>query len=191
MKGLQFTKKDENFDKSLDGAEFKLYKKVGGKETEVSGLTKNGAVFTLDKFVKPEDGAEYYIKETKAPVGYTRIETPIPVTLNITDTYKPKPEGTETDTKPADTVIYDWTEKANLTLGEDYTKLVNEDGEDIGHIDTYSVTGMSYYFIMNNPGATLPSTGGIGTYVIYITGMALVLGSGAMLIRRKRLSRRG
>ena len=168
-----------------------MYKKVGAEETEVSGLTKNGSVFTLDRFVKPEAGAQYYIKETKAPEGYTLIKTPIPVSLYITDTYTPKPDGTATDTKPEGTVIYDWTQKAKLSLGADYTRLVDKDGTEIGHLDADSETGMSYYFIMNNPGAVLPSTGGIGTYVIYITGMALVLGSGAMLIRRRRPSCRG
>lgn len=191
VKGLQFTKKDEKFEKSLEGAEFKLYKKVGDTETEISDVTRNGAVFTINTIAKPEEGAQYYIKETKAPDGYNLIETPIPVALNITDTYTPKPDGTATDIKPADTVIYDWKQEATVTLGEGYTKLVDKDGKEIGHLDADSVTGMSYYFIMNNPGAVLPQTGGIGTYVIYITGLVLVLGSGAMLIRRRRPSHRG
>ena len=119
-------------------------------------------------------------------MGYTLIETPIPVTLNITDTYTPKPDGQKTDVKPDDSVIYDWTQKANLSLGEGYTKLVDKDGREIGHLDTDSVTGMSYYFIMNNPGAVLPISGGPGTTMIYLLGIALIMGSGAMIIRKKR-----
>lgn len=40
----------------------------------------------------------------------------------------------------------------------------------------------------NNKGATLPSTGGIGTTIFYIIGAILVIGAGMFLVIRKRMS---
>ena len=40
----------------------------------------------------------------------------------------------------------------------------------------------------NNKGATLPSTGGIGTTIFYIIGAILVIGAGMFLVVRKRMS---
>ncbi len=40
--------------------------------------------------------------------------------------------------------------------------------------------------IVNEPGSSLPSTGGRGTALYYIAGLILILGSGAMLANRSR-----
>ena len=40
--------------------------------------------------------------------------------------------------------------------------------------------------VLNNSGAILPSTGGMGTTLIYLIGGALVLGSGFVLANKKR-----
>ena len=42
--------------------------------------------------------------------------------------------------------------------------------------------------IENNKGATLPSTGGIGTTIFYIVGSLLVVGAGILLVTRKRMT---
>lgn len=42
--------------------------------------------------------------------------------------------------------------------------------------------------VVNNKGATLPGTGGIGTTIFYISGGVLVLGAGVVLITKKRMS---
>ena len=39
---------------------------------------------------------------------------------------------------------------------------------------------------LNNKGSLLPSTGGMGTTLIYLIGGALVLGSGIVLANKKR-----
>jgi len=41
--------------------------------------------------------------------------------------------------------------------------------------------------IANNQGATLPSTGGIGTTIFYILGAILVIGGGVVLVTRRRI----
>lgn len=185
VKSLHITKKDENFDKDLDDAEFKLFMVKGGQTSEV-GLVKNGAVFTVQNFV-PEDGAEYYLKETKAPDGYNLLTENIPVSLIISNTYTVKPDGTPSATPPAGNEIYDWTQTATLSLGPDYTRVVSEDGDPIGHVVTDSTTGYVYYQILNNPGAVLPNTGGIGTTWLYIFGTALtVIGFVGFILGQKR-----
>jgi len=40
--------------------------------------------------------------------------------------------------------------------------------------------------VVNNSGTLLPSTGGMGTTLIYLVGGALVLGSGFVLANKKR-----
>ena len=42
--------------------------------------------------------------------------------------------------------------------------------------------------IENKSGATLPSTGGIGTTLFYIVGAILVAGAGILLVTRRRMS---
>ncbi|MDO4192878.1 MAG: SpaH/EbpB family LPXTG-anchored major pilin [Erysipelotrichaceae bacterium] len=41
--------------------------------------------------------------------------------------------------------------------------------------------------VENNKGTTLPSTGGIGTTLFYVIGAALVLGSGVLMVSKKRM----
>lgn len=43
--------------------------------------------------------------------------------------------------------------------------------------------------IVNNKGATLPGTGGIGTTIFYIVGGVLVVGAGVLLITKKRMAK--
>lgn len=42
--------------------------------------------------------------------------------------------------------------------------------------------------VFNNKGTELPSTGGIGTTLFYVIGAALVLGSGVLMVSKKRMS---
>ena len=50
------------------------------------------------------------------------------------------------------------------------------------------VSGEIFGQIVNEKGATLPSTGGIGTTIFHIAGAALVLGAGILLISKKRMN---
>lgn len=49
---------------------------------------------------------------------------------------------------------------------------------------------MGGYEIVNQAGALLPSTGGIGTTIFYVVGGILVVGAGVLLITKKRMSAR-
>ena len=56
--------------------------------------------------------------------------------------------------------------------------------EDTTEGDTLVVTQP----VENNAGATLPSTGGIGTTIFYIIGAILVIGAGVVLVTRRRMN---
>ncbi len=42
--------------------------------------------------------------------------------------------------------------------------------------------------VVNNKGTTLPSTGGMGTTILYIVGAVLVIGAGVVLFTKRRMS---
>lgn len=45
--------------------------------------------------------------------------------------------------------------------------------------------------VANNSGSTLPSTGGMGTTILYTIGIILVLGAGVLLVTKRRMSAEG
>ncbi len=62
----------------------------------------------------------------------------------------------------------------------------------LGKVETNEVDGKTVYLsgglrVENLTGAELPSTGGIGTTIFYITGGALALGAGILLVTKKRM----
>jgi len=105
------------------------------------------------------DAGTYYLEETGAPSGYNRLTDPIAVT--ITPTYDGTPKVLDT---------------LSGTVGGEVATADKDEGE---------ITVQ----VANNKGATLPSTGGIGTKIFYILGGTLVIGSGAALVIKKRMSK--
>jgi len=57
---------------------------------------------------------------------------------------------------------------------------VTVDGEELGD-------GVYKFDVVNNAGAVLPSTGGIGTTIFYVIGSLLVIGAGVVLVTRRRM----
>lgn len=57
----------------------------------------------------------------------------------------------------------------------------------IGDAETH-VTSMEIN-VVNNSGATLPETGGIGTTIFYAAGALLVVGAGVLLVTKKRMNK--
>ena len=53
-------------------------------------------------------------------------------------------------------------------------------------VDDKSITGTDVK-VLNQTGSILPSTGGMGTTLFYIFGAILVIGSGVVLITKKRM----
>lgn len=171
------TKYSENTDEQnlLPGAEFKLYKtKTGtGKDAEYSNEVKLIYDSALKAYrpVKGDETAEamvsgdgenagkfnivgldhgnYYLVETKAPVGYKELTDAIEVVINATHI--------EENSRPAE-----------VTFTNDSQHMNNN--------------------IINKMGASLPTTGGIGTTIFYVVGAVLMFGAAILLVTKKRMS---
>lgn len=103
------------------------------------------------------DAGVYVLTETKTPAGFNTMK---PVTLTITAVHEPladNPQLKELHVAPAKNVTID---------------------VEAGTIDAA---------IINYGGTTLPSTGGMGTTIFYVTGAILVAGAGIILITKKRM----
>ncbi|MDD6283165.1 MAG: prealbumin-like fold domain-containing protein, partial [Oribacterium sp.] len=148
--------------KSLAGAAFKLEKKKSdGTYATVKEFT--AGTDTRFEFNGLDDG-NYKLTETTTPAGYNTIN-PIEFTISA-----------EHDTDSADPKLTRLS--GNATSGEaTFTA-----DKDAGSLTTN---------VVNNQGINLPTTGGMGTRVLYAGGAAMIL-VGAMIIRYviKRLNAR-
>ncbi len=73
------------------------------------------------------------------------------------------------------------TSAITITIAEDGT--VSISGDTQGSLSGGTIT------VVNNAGAILPGTGGIGTTLFYIVGIVLVLGAAVVFVTKKRLDR--
>ena len=206
-KALRITKVNEDSTRVLTGAEFALYRTARTAETSetlnVNGI--DGQYHLVDKLVCDEHGIagrsftamdklalgeQYCLVETKAPLGYNMLTKPIPVTFTISEVYQSVPGGQALDQQPENDA-YNWTQSAVLRLETDGIsgiKRVDESGTDLTNtgLDATSTVETVYYKIANNPGVSLPSTGGPGTLLYTVTGVLMILGAAVLLVRRQR-----
>ena len=187
---LDVTKVDgQDAEKKLANAEFvllnsdktKVAKVADGKFVEwadVPAASKDGTITYPEgtKLVSGEDGkfviagldaGTYYLRETKAPAGYNLLKNDISVTITAT--------LDKTENNPALTEL-------KLSVKDDKTGA--EATESNGSVDT----GIVETNVMNNSGAQLPETGGMGTTLFYVLGGILVLVAIILLVTRKRMS---
>lgn len=155
---------------------FKFYKDKKNSDKE-TGLA--GAVFTLSKNgtnpIKLIDKGSntYRVAKTDETNTITEVITPDNGRFTIQGlgagtyylTETKQPEGYNKLSGPV-TVVID--ENGKVTVGND-TNPVDEVG------------------VENKTGTVLPSTGGMGTTMIYLIGGALVLGSGVVLVTKRRV----
>lgn len=184
--GLDVTKVDgKNNATKLSGAEFvllnsnktKVAKFDNGKfvkwtdvadAKETSGNFKSEYVLTSDTYgkfvIKGLDSGIYYLKEIKAPATYNLLKEEIKIEIISTI-------GTEED--------------AGSLTG---LKIKVDDGDaENGNVST----GIVSTEVINNSGAQLPETGGIGTTIFYIVGGVLFVGAAVLLIVKRRMSMKG
>lgn len=163
-------KVDQN-DKALKGAKFTLKKvKVDGNgnptEEVVKTYTYSEESDTTTFTFKGLDDGTYKLEETETPSGYNTIE-PIVFTVNA-----------------AHSTTWDGTNRTDVLTSLNGTKVTGEitltPSVDKGTLTTK---------VVNKKGTILPSTGGIGTTVFYVTGAILMLGAGVLLVSRKRVSK--
>ena len=119
---------------------------------------------------------KYTITELVAPDGYNLLQEPIyiEIELAITD---------DLDTEGNPVVVWN-----AYYLDKDGNRLTDDAGE-VKKVSLVDGSGNIFNLeVVNNSGATLPSTGGIGTTIFYILGGILVVGAGIMLVVKKRMS---
>lgn len=144
-----------------DLPEFTLYKKVGTsdgytKEVAKVKVVKNSDGKYVASFPRVDDGL-YKLVETKVPDGFNKAD----------DTYlEIKATHDETAESPA---------LKNLTIT---VKNVETEGD--------TATGTVATSVVNKKGSNLPSTGGMGTVLLYVAGIAVFVLAGATLVMALR-----
>jgi len=115
------------------------------------------------------DAGDYTLTEISAPAGYKFSTADIPVSISAS--YN------------TDGTLKDYTITVNNSISTKYSTTISGD-----HISTVTIdeTIKNTAGIKNEPGATLPSTGGIGTTIFYVAGIVLVLGAAAIIIARRK-----
>jgi len=156
--------------KPLAGAGFTLYKKTPAGEYVAIGeelkLDADGIGLTTFEWTGLDAG-DYKLEETTTPAGYNTIDA---IEFTITATHDVESDNPQL-----------------LTLTGDVAGVIVAEGEEAEAIFNVAHTeGTLTTDVMNTTGATLPSTGGMGTTVIYIAGGALVLVAIIILVAKKR-----
>ena len=143
----------------LTGAEFTMekYNKETG-EWEAITAVKNDEGTTFT-FSGLDDG-KYRLKETTTPNGYNTIDD---IYFTITATHDIEADNPALTGLSGDVTTGKITFTASLPAGSLTTNVVNQSG------------------------ATLPETGGIGTTIFYVLGAVLVVGAGVVLVTKKRM----
>ena len=148
---------------ALTGAEFTLEKvlKNGTKETITVVKNADGTTFTF----KGLDDGDYILTETVTPATYNTIE---PIRFTVAADHEIVWDG-----EARDAILTSLT--GNVTSG---TATFTAD------LDKGSLTTD----VVNQSGATLPGTGGIGTTIFYVIGGLLMAAAAVLLITKKRMN---
>lgn len=158
-----------------------------------SGTPLEGVEFTLK-----EKGTEFKVSKNADGVyvpdasGSSTVVTNASGTIIIRGLDDDKKSYTLTETKTLDgfnMLDHDVT----LTLHEDsWTKAVTDADGNVtvssgSSFEKSKASGTSFWDqVENNKGTVLPSTGGMGTTIIYIVGALLVIGAGVLLVSKRR-----
>lgn len=145
---------------ALKGAAFKLEKKINGTTTLVKEFTAGkDTSFTFSGL----DDGDYILTETATPAGYNTIK---PITFTVTAEHNIEwTTGERTDVL---TELNGNAVSGEITLTADKTA---------GSLTTN---------VVNKKGSNLPSTGGMGTVLLYVAGIAVFVLAGATLVMALR-----
>lgn len=170
---LDTTKVDsKDADAKLQGAEFKLKnfenKYAVVNEGKVTSWDDEGTALTSDAqglfSVTGLDAGTYYLHETKAPAGYNLPAGDFKVEITATTANGQNWSGTAADALTALQVKVD----GGTAIDGDIQK------------------GNVAINIANTQGSSLPSTGGMGTVMLYVAGVAVFVLAGATLVMALR-----
>lgn len=147
----------------LTGAEFTLEKVLkNGSRTSITAVKSNGdTTFTF----KGLDDGDYILTETKTPATYNTIE---PITFTVTADHK-----------------ITWNSEVRTEI---LTGLSGNATSGTADFTPDKAEGSLTTNVVNQSGATLPGTGGIGTTIFYIIGGLLMAAAAVLLITKKRMN---
>lgn len=147
----------------LPGAEFTLEKALKGGGKKLVAVVKNteGTTFTF----KGLDDGDYILTETVTPATYNTIE---PITFTVTADHKITWNGEVRNTILTSLSGNVTSGTVTFTASADKSSLTTD--------------------VVNQSGATLPGTGGIGTTIFYVIGGLLMAAAAVLLITKKRMN---
>ena len=152
---------DENGSQKTDSNNNKLYKWVQiGNEIEAKEVKENDEVKSYTAPFQRVDDGTYRLTETVAPTGYTPI-APKEFTIEAS---------------------HDATSDTPKLTSFKLTGLTDSEINQTGN----GVTGIASADIVNVKGTGLPSTGGMGTVLLYVAGIAVFVLAGATLVMALR-----
>jgi len=171
--------------KPLANVEFDLYQEVpDGTEGAITGTSVPAGLDNTKSWKKIKtlktgtDGTvthnglsngTYYLVETKTNDKYNLLKKPIEVTLNVQYTIATKTEST-------------WVEDGN---GQKQVKSEITETT-FTSVDSTTQQGIKVQTVINRKGFTLPTTGGIGTFVFTFAGIAMMAAAVILLITGKK-----
>ena len=150
--------KVDSSNQPLKGAAFKLEKVIKDEENKVIKEFTVETDRTSFEFTGLDDG-EYILTETATPEGYNTID---PITFKINAAHD--------------------VESDNPTLKTLNGEKVNGEITFTNNLDAGSLTAK----VVNNKGSELPSTGGMGTTILYAAGTIMILVAGVFLVMQKK-----
>ncbi|MBR0162862.1 MAG: isopeptide-forming domain-containing fimbrial protein [Oscillospiraceae bacterium] len=110
------------------------------------------------------------VTETVAPDGYNLLTAPVELAPQVLEKEVYKESG-----------IRYYDADGNLVAEESSTTTSKEVEKNLSELDAAALE------VINQAGAQLPSTGGMGTTLFYAIGTILVLGAGVILVAKKRV----
>lgn len=167
-------KNQVDLEHKLNNAGFTLYKSTDGASWTEAQELKNDANSTNVFQFKGLDSGYYKIVETKVPDGFTKADDVIFKVVASYDTESEDPSLTNLVVKDANDNVISTGENAKFTL------------TGIKYGDSMSANAQINTNIVNKSGSQLPSTGGMGTVLLYVAGIAVFVLAGATLVMALR-----
>lgn len=162
---IKFATEKNDVKTGLSGAEFELYSDAACTAANKIGETKTTAEGGKLSFTKLDEGT-YYLKEIKAPTGYTLLANPIEVEITAVKDGNDRPTGA-------------------ITLKIDGSAINATTGAYVSHVDS----GKAVVAVENYPGFNLPQTGGAGIALFLLIGAAGIIVVSIAMTRKTKKAR--
>lgn len=168
------TDTDGNFVKAVRVTYKKVLTEAAGNPLKLTATSDKDGNIVFEGL----NAGTYKLKETVAPEGYNLDTTEYTLVIDWTD---PTADGVDATVKANGGFSVGSASSKTSTGANMFTVEVKGGSATEAGDVTFETT------IVNNAGAVLPGTGGIGTTIFYVLGSLLVVGCGIVLISRKRM----